>query len=174
MSAREGLSLDAFNRLDEAQARDALVACCASHRWAKAVAAGRPYASSHALLATADAALADLGPADLDDAMSGHPRIGDKVTGPGGAWSRDEQGGMSEADADLEAAMTRGNRDYEARFDHVYLISASGKSAQELLDTLQQRLGNGPDAELEVVRGEFRKINRIRLAKLIKDAESPQ
>ncbi len=173
MSAPEGRNLDAFNRLDEAQAREALVACCASHRWAKVVAAGRPFASNHALLATADAALADLGSADLDDAMSGHPRIGDKVTGPGGAWSRAEQGGMSEADAELEAAMAQGNRDYEAKFGHVYLISASGKSAQELLDTLQHRLANEPAAELEVIRGEFRKINRIRLAKLIEDAPSP-
>ncbi|MGC1209212.1 MAG: 2-oxo-4-hydroxy-4-carboxy-5-ureidoimidazoline decarboxylase [Ornithinimicrobium sp.] len=167
MAAPQGLDLSSFNALDEGAAREALYACCSSHRWAKAVAEARPFRSQTALFESADAALAELGEADVDDAMSGHPRIGDKVTGPGGAWSRAEQGGMSETDADLEAAMAQGNRDYEERFGHVYLICATGMSASELLSALHQRLGNDPLVERAVIREEFRKINRLRLAKLI-------
>lgn len=167
MSAPQGLSLSTFNALDEGAAREALYACCSSHRWAKAMAAARPFRSETALFESADAALAELGEADVDDAMSGHPRIGDKVAGPRGAWSRAEQGGMSGADADLEAAMVQGNRDYEERFGYVYLVCASGLSAAELLSVLQQRLGNTPSVERAVVREEFRKINRLRLAKLV-------
>ncbi len=167
MSAPQGLDLRTFNALDEGAAREALFACCSCHRWAKTVAQARPFRSDTALFESADAALADLGEADVDDAMSGHPRIGDKVTGPGGVWSRAEQGGMGEADADLEAAMAQGNRDYEERFGHVYLVSASGLSAAELLAVLHLRLGNEPAVERAVIREEFRKINRLRLAKLI-------
>ncbi len=172
MSAPEDLSIETFNALPEAAAREALLACCSSGRWAKTMAAGRPYRSVAALNDSADVALADLSTTDLEEAMAGHPRIGEKVTGGHGAWSRAEQGGMSEADADLEAAIAAGNADYERRFGHVYLVCASGKSAEELLSILRSRLSNEPEEEREVVREEFRKINRLRLARLVEEREA--
>ena len=124
-----------------------MLACCSSPQWARQVAAGRPYADVAAVLAAADAALAALSDADLDDALAGHPRIGERVDHNGGEWSRQEQSGMDSASRTTAEEMAAGNREYEARFGHVYLVSAAGRSAQEMLDFLRERLGNDPATE---------------------------
>ncbi len=67
-------------------------------------------------------------------------------------------------------ALADGNRAYEAKFGHVYLVCASGRSAEELLAVLQQRLGNDPVTERAVVRRELGLINRIRLVRLVEGA----
>lgn len=129
--------------------------------------AGRPYADAEAVYAAGDAALLDLSEKDIADALSGHARIGDKVKGKKGAWSRKEQAGMTAASSDIQEAMANGNAAYEQRFGRVYLVSAAGLSAEQLLSTLLARLNNDPDTEREVVRGEFAKINRLRLHRLL-------
>jgi 2-oxo-4-hydroxy-4-carboxy-5-ureidoimidazoline decarboxylase len=65
------------------------------------------------------------------------------------------------------AALAEGNREYEARFGHVYLVCASGRTGEELVDVLRSRLGNDPAAERRVVREELGKINRLRLERLV-------
>ena len=142
--------------------RQALFAVCATPRWADAVAAARPFGSPDALYAAADHALADLTESDLDDALSGHPRIGGRV---GSAESRREQAGVS--GKGTLAALAEGNREYEARFGHVYLVCASGRSGEELLAVLRGRLGNDPATERAVVREELGRINRLRLERLV-------
>jgi 2-oxo-4-hydroxy-4-carboxy-5-ureidoimidazoline decarboxylase len=146
-----------------------LAACCASPRWASAVAAGRPYASPEQLFDAADDALADLDEDDVSRALAGHPRIGERAEGEGGAWSRREQSGLSGAEPSTLQAMAEANRLYESRFGQVYLVCASGRSAEELLAVLRQRLRNDPVTERAVVRRELGLINRIRLCRLVED-----
>ena len=74
---------------------------------------------------------------------------------------------MARADAAVQEAMARGNAAYEARFGRIYLVAAAGRSAEELLGYLEQRLGNDPAVELEVVRRELAAITRLRLADLL-------
>ena len=139
--------------------------CCSSARWAAEVASGRPYASADQLLARSDQAVARLAPADLEQALAGHPRIGE---GRGADdRSRREQAGVLGADPVTIQALADGNEAYERRFGHIYLVCATGRSAGQLLALLQERLGNDPAAEWGVVRGELAKINRIRLARLL-------
>jgi 2-oxo-4-hydroxy-4-carboxy-5-ureidoimidazoline decarboxylase len=154
------LDLDEWNALGEADAEWELRQVCAVPRWAREVAAGRPYASVADLQFVAEAALAD---ADLDQAMAGHPRIGDRDAG--GA-SRREQSGVAGAEPSVLAALADGNRAYEERFGHVYLVCATGRSARELLDILRARLGNDPATERAVALAELAAINRLRLARL--------
>jgi len=155
------VSLDSFNALPEAAVRQRLLDCCAAPRWAGEVAAGRPYTSVEALQAAARAALTD---ADVAAGLAGHPRIGDRS---GDEQSRREQRGVAGADADLLAALAAGNRAYEQRFGHVYLVCASGRGAAELLEVLQGRLGNDPATERGVMRAELAAINRLRLDRLL-------
>ena len=155
-----------FNGLPAAAARRALLACCSSQRWAGVVAASRPFPSAPALLRCSDAAVAGLAPADLREALAGHPRIGERA-GAGGGWSRQEQAGVAGADTAALRALAAGNAAYEQRFGHIYLVCATGRTAAELLALLRARLGNEPGAEWDVVRSELRKINRIRLGKLL-------
>jgi 2-oxo-4-hydroxy-4-carboxy-5-ureidoimidazoline decarboxylase len=155
-----------FNGLPADAARRALLACCSSQRWAGVVAAGRPFPSAPALLRCSDAAVAGLAPADLREALAGHPRIGERA-GAGGGWSQQEQAGVAGADTATLRALAAGNEVYQRRFGHIYLVCATGRTAAELLALLRARLGNEPGAEWDVVRSELRKINRIRLGKLL-------
>jgi 2-oxo-4-hydroxy-4-carboxy-5-ureidoimidazoline decarboxylase len=164
-----------FNGLPGEAARRALMACCSSARWAGAVLAGRPYESAGGLLWQSDEAVAGLTPDDLRDALSGHPRIGER-RGEGrdnGAvrWSREEQAGVDGAAGITRRALADGNEAYERRFGHIYLVCATGRSAGELLGLLRSRLANDTEAEWRVVRSELEKINRIRLRKLIGERE---
>jgi len=173
-------SVDEFNQLTEEAARQALRACCPAGRWIDAVATGRPYLSLESLLGASDAAVAALAQADLGEALAGHPRIGDRpVTGGpaaghaagsgdgvAAAWSRQEQAGVSGADAELRQALADGNVEYEQRFGHIYLACATGRSAAELLAFLRERLGNDRETEWCTVASELAKINQIRLRKL--------
>jgi 2-oxo-4-hydroxy-4-carboxy-5-ureidoimidazoline decarboxylase len=164
---QERTSLEEFNGLPGNAARQALTDCCSSGRWVSAVMAGRPYASVPGLLRQSDQAVAGLAPCDLRDALSGHPRIGERRDDGADRWSRAEQAGVAGAARPAMQALADGNAAYERRFGHIYLVCATGRTAPELLALLTARLENDPDTEWGVVRSELQKINRIRLGKLL-------
>ncbi|WP_238016609.1 2-oxo-4-hydroxy-4-carboxy-5-ureidoimidazoline decarboxylase [Dactylosporangium sp. AC04546] len=157
--------LDRFNDLAPEAAAEALLACCASPGWAARVAAGRPYPTSADLVVAGVAAFDDLGWTDLRQALDAHPRIGEKPAGEQteAAWSRHEQSGVWGAEDELRSV----NRAYEERFGHLFLIFASGRSADEILVAARGRLGNDDETERTVVRGELRKIVELRLERLV-------
>src|SRR6266567_3186276 len=107
--------------------------------------------------------------ADLGDALSGHPRIGERSeVGPDqDRWSGQEQAGLDGAGQITRRAIAEGNAAYEERFGHIYLVCATGRTAGELLELLRARLGHDAETEWQAVRSELKKINRIRLEKLI-------
>ncbi len=131
-------------------------------RWIDAIVDGRPYASAEALAAAALAVAAPLTAAELDGALAHHPRIGATVDGTSAeaAHSRREQPSVDEAAA---AALAAGNRAYEERFDRVFLVRAAGRSAQDILALLQERLGHTDEQELAVVDQQLREIAALRL-----------
>ncbi|UVS78092.1 2-oxo-4-hydroxy-4-carboxy-5-ureidoimidazoline decarboxylase [Actinokineospora sp. UTMC 2448] len=153
------------NAGDAVEARAELLACCASRRWAARVVAGRPYADLDALRAMSARVFEELAWADLLEAVSAHPRIGERPAGPEAGWSRQEQAAAAGADDDVLARLRAGNAEYERRFGHVFLICATGLSAAEVLAALRERMGNDADVEQEVVRAELRKIADLRLVK---------
>jgi 2-oxo-4-hydroxy-4-carboxy-5-ureidoimidazoline decarboxylase len=159
-------SLAGLNDAPTDDVERALLACCAAPQWAAQVAAGRPYPSPAALYEAADDALAGLDDAGFDAALHGHPRIGDRSAS---ASSRREQSAVADSSDETLAALVEGNRRYEARFGWVYLVCADGRSGEDLLDVLRERLHNEPTIERAVARDELRKINRIRLRRLIGD-----
>ncbi|MHC3474252.1 2-oxo-4-hydroxy-4-carboxy-5-ureidoimidazoline decarboxylase [Streptomyces sp. 7R007] len=156
-----------FNALEEHAALAVLHETCASTTWAKRLLAARPYATPDDLYAAGDAALAELSAEDLAEAMAGHPPIGRPR--PGDPASAREQRGMAGASEELRAEMLDLNLAYQDRFGHVFLICATGKSAEQMRDAVRERLGNPPEREREIVRTELGKINRIRLARLVEE-----
>ena len=152
-----------LNALPDDEAAGVLLGCCAAPGWARRVAAGRPYATVDDLLAAAGAAWADREPGDLDAAMAGHPRIGERRLS---GWSRGEQSGVGSDDGTAQA-LRQANAAYEDRFGHVFLICATGRGAGEILAELRRRMANDPDTEREVAAAELGKINAIRLRKLV-------
>jgi 2-oxo-4-hydroxy-4-carboxy-5-ureidoimidazoline decarboxylase len=161
------LGLGSFNSMPTAEAERALLACCASSRWAARVAAWRPYRWAEELYAAADTALAELENDDLDQAMAGHPRIGERANGAHAKSSAREQSSVTRSAAATLKALADGNAEYEARFGQVYLVCADGRSGEELLAALHVRLQNDPATERAQARDELGKINRIRLRRLI-------
>jgi OHCU decarboxylase len=155
-----------FNRLGRPVAVSALLTACHSQRWAEAVADARPYADLDSLQRTADEVWLRLDPTDWREALDGHPRIGEQG-GTSADFSRQEQAGMSGATDEVRAAIVAGNRSYEDRFGHVFLISAAGRTPTEILNALRCRLDNDPDTELRTAAEEHRRITRLRLAKLL-------
>ena len=82
-------------------------------------------------------------------------------------WARREQAGVADGAAATLAALAQGNVTYEKRFGHVFLISATGKTPDEMLGALRGRLSNDPATELRVAAEEQAKITRLRLDKLV-------
>ncbi len=159
--ARRGPARLPLDSLPVDDLRAAFAGVCASRRWADLVTAAAPYGDLPGLLRAADQALAALDEADLDEAMAGHPRIGERSTHPS---SQREQAGVDDATRD---ALVAANREYEDRFGHVYLVCASGRSGEQLLDVLRERLGNDPARERAVARSELGRINALRLERLV-------
>ena len=163
-----------LNTADAEELRPRLLALTESPAWADELIARRPYDDLDALLTASDEIVLALPEAQIDAALAGHPRIGEKATGldaESAARSASEQAGMSHANSSVQAAMARGNAGYEERFGRIYLVAAAGRSAEDLLGYLHVRLDNSPEVELETVRGELARITRLRLTELLAPAQ---
>jgi 2-oxo-4-hydroxy-4-carboxy-5-ureidoimidazoline decarboxylase len=140
--------------------REQLLSCLAVPRWADDVLAGEPYADRTALLAAADAAARSLSDSELDEALAGHPRIGERGGDRMSDQSQREQAGV---DASAAGRLAAGNAAYEERFDRVFLIRAAGRDADEILAELERRLGNTDEAERAETVDNLRQIALLRL-----------
>jgi len=160
------VGLTGFNAASERRQMHLLFEVCSSPIWARRVLAAAPFRDADALYDRADRVLAELPDAELDAALDGHPRIGAAPDNPSSAR---EQARVAGADDEVKAALAAKNREYEDRFGYVYLVCASGRSAEELLTILTERLNNDPDTERRVMRSELAKINRLRLERLLSE-----
>lgn len=163
------MDLSTFNALPHDAAAAELLSCCDSRRWATAVAGLRPYRDFDHLLQEADEAWRALDEEDWLEAIAAHPRIGERAAG-GGAharWSAAEQSEAGRSEQAVRDEIARLNADYEERFEHVFLICASGRSGEEILAELRRRLRNDPETELRIAAEEQAKITWLRLERLL-------
>jgi len=172
------MRLAELNALDENTAANELRRCCGSSRWARYVAQARPFDGIDALTTAADSVWRALDRADWLEAFAAHPRIGGGRAGRSDtdasprsdgttAWSDAEQAGVSGAAERTRRRLVEANEDYLARFGYIFIVCATGRTGDEMLDILEARLRNDPDRELRIAGEEQRKITRLRLAKLI-------
>jgi 2-oxo-4-hydroxy-4-carboxy-5-ureidoimidazoline decarboxylase len=143
--------------------REVLLSCLSVPRWADDVLAGQPYADRDALLAAADRAARELTDEELDQALSGHPRIGER----GGAQSQQEQSAVDPTAGDTAERLQEGNQAYEERFGRVFLIRAAGRDAAEILGELQRRLRNDDATERAEIVDNLRQITLLRLERAL-------
>lgn len=167
------MSLAEFNGMTAEAAAEALLRCCGSSRWVAAMMAERPFDSVEALHAAADRHWADAHRPDILEAFEHHPRIGDDIEqlrkkfASTAQWSAGEQSSVASADEATLIALRDGNLAYEARYGHIFIVCATGKTAAEMLAILRERLNNDPADELVIAAGEQRKITHLRLDKLL-------
>ena len=164
--------LERINQLRPEHARKALLYCCGSIAWADQMILKRPFAEDGKLFASADEIWTRLDPKEWLRAIRHHPPIGrkrgnSKQSGTAREWSAREQSLAQASSAETLVVLNAANQAYRATFGYVFLISASGKSADEILQSLRQRLANDPETELRVAADEMRKIMRLRLEKLL-------
>ena len=168
------MTLDEFNSLSKDAATELLLGCCHSEGWAREVAAGRPFANLAALEARADRLWAQAPEAELLEAFAAHPLIGDvellrrKFAGR----AHSEQGQVLEASDGTLQALARLNQVYLDRFGFIFIICATGKSADEMLQHLRTRLENTRADEIRNAAEEQAKITALRLAQTITDQRS--
>lgn len=163
-----------LNALPETEARAAFERCCGSSRWVEAMMDGRPYDSFPAVVAASDDAFGLLYERDWMEAFRHHPMIGDvaelrRKFASTAAWAGAEQSGAAAAGEATLRALADGNRAYAERFGYIFIVCATGKSADEMLGLLRLRLGNESEAELAIAAEEQKKITGLRLMKLFEE-----
>jgi allantoicase len=163
-AGRYAFGLVRLNHLSSDDAERDLLGCCGSRLWALRVAEARPFASIAALRDVATKVWAALDPRDWLEAFAAHPRIGERrVHG----WAAQEQSGASSAGQATLDALAETNRAYEAKFGHIYIVCATGKTADEMLAIAKKRLDHDAKTEMHIAVDEQRKIMDLRLEKLV-------
>jgi OHCU decarboxylase len=170
-------ALKRLNALPATEAEADLLACCGASRWARGMVARRPFGNLAELFAAADEIWRSLGREDWLEAFARHPQIGEKaiekrIEAQAGQllssrWSAEEQSGAQRNSADIVARLAEGNRAYRQRFGYIFIVCATGKTADEMLAILERRLQNDASAELTFAAEEQRRITHLRLEKLL-------
>jgi OHCU decarboxylase len=164
--------LEKLNQLPRETAEVDFLNCCGSHRWARLMTEARPFANIVELIKQAEQIWLKLESQDWLEAFAAHPKIGarqaaSKQRAQSAKWSHSEQSGTHAANDSILDALAEANRLYEEKFGYIFIVCATGKSAEEMLAVCQQRLNNIADAELRIAVEEQRKITEIRLRKLL-------
>ena len=161
--------LETWNELSDDLARATLLNCCAAQRWAATLAKQRPFFSEDSLYAAADIVWADMSEPDWMEAFRAHPRIGERKPAAAStqsqSWSSQEQASVTEAQTQILIDLANGNRRYEELFGFTYIVCATGKSADEMLNILTRRLASDRVTELREAAEQQRQITQIRLRK---------
>ena len=163
-----------WNNLSNDNAATEILPCCGSRAWARELAARRPFHDETALKTAADDIWLSLEDDDWLQAFRSHPRIGEsnasEAAAPSSAaWASQEQRQVASAGDAVKIALAEGNREYEKKFGHIFIVCATGKSAGEMLRILQHRLQNDAGAEIHEAAEQQRQITQIRLAKWLQE-----
>ncbi len=166
------MTLAALNALDTAARAEALATCCGATAWVATLNAQFPFDSAAALYEATERIWHNLGEADWREAFTHHPKIGDvralqEKFASTAAWAAGEQGAVQQASLETLQALAADNTAYEQKFGYIFIVCATGKSADEMLALLQARLPHEPSQEIHVAMREQAKITRLRLEKLL-------
>ncbi|HXG00404.1 MAG TPA: 2-oxo-4-hydroxy-4-carboxy-5-ureidoimidazoline decarboxylase [Bacteroidota bacterium] len=171
------MTLTELNALDEREVMELFRRCCGSRRWVQEMAAARPFATVDQLFRRAEEIWQRLSEDDWKEAFAHHPKIGDfqslrQKFAQTASWSENEQAAVRSASEEIVRRLAQGNRLYEQKFGHIFIVCASGKSAEEMLMLLEQRLHHSPEEEIVVAANEQARITRLRLEKVLSNTES--
>lgn len=142
--------------------RQLLTECCGSQAWVEGMWARQPFVNSRELFSAASEVWKNLKEEDWLEAFAHHPRIGGEARGE----AKKEQSGVASADEKVRAALAEGNRRYEEKFGFVFLMCATGKTANEMLEALHLRFKNDRATELKIAVTEQAKIMQLRLERM--------
>lgn len=166
------MSLERLNQMSESDATEALRTCCAAERWVQGMVASRPFDSVEDLHAKADGLWPSLTTEDWLEAFEAHPKIGDvsslkaKFANTHDLASGEQSTAALASDETLQR-LKYGNDAYLEKFGFIFIICATGKSADEMLLRLEERIDNTRADEIVNAGREQAKITHLRLDKLV-------
>ena len=163
---------DVFNNLSDDELCAEFRKCCGSQWWCERMLAERPFASVEALRDAADRTFAGMPRDAWLEAFASHPQIGDleslKMKFAGNReWSAGEQSGVLETNEETLIRLRDGNALYLERFGYIFIVCATGKAAEEMLEILERRLANDAETELREAAAQQQRITLLRLEKLL-------
>lgn len=166
------MTLQELNDLSPQELQEALMRCCGASHWVKQMVGKAPYGSKDQLMYFADYLWENAHEETWLEAFTHHPKIGDidsleKKFASTKQWAEGEQSGVQAASRQVLEALAKGNADYEDKFGYIFIVCATGKTADEMLSLLHERLPNEPEEEIWTAMGEQQKITKIRLEKLL-------
>lgn len=159
-----------YNSLEQTDKRTLLHQCCGSETWVNKMLAIQPVQQLTDLLKDAEKVWYSCNEGDWKEAFTHHPKIGDvdalKKKFFSDQFAEKEQSSITEANEQTLKSLAEGNRLYELKFGYIFIVCATGKSAEEMLGLLNARLHNDPKKEISIAMEEQHKITRLRLQKL--------
>jgi 2-oxo-4-hydroxy-4-carboxy-5-ureidoimidazoline decarboxylase len=166
------MTLHEFNILPKQQLAEALTRCCGSAAWVQKMLPFVPADDMVELLEDAEEQWWKCSVDDWKEAFAQHPKIGDTASlrekfASTEQWASGEQAGAKNAAEQTITDLAEANKKYEQKFGYIFIICATGKSAEEMLANLQERLSNDPATEIEIAADEQNKITKLRLEKLL-------
>ena len=161
-----------LNKLNTKEATAEFSKCCGSTVWVNKMIDSRPFADRQQLCEIAEKKWLECSEKDWLEAFTHHPKIGDlksleKKFSATKEWAGGEQAGVNRAAGATLIKLADGNNDYEKKFGFIFIVCATGKSADEMLALLKTRLSNDRNTELKIAMREQNKITRLRLGKLL-------
>lgn len=166
------MTLEKLNSLDSELLFSELFKCCGSTTWVNKLIEQRPFLSVFDLYEKSDNIWTESSKKDGLEAFTHHPKIGDiseleKKFASTKEWAGGEQAGVNVANRKVLEDLSKGNSAYEAKFGFIFIVCATGKTAEEMLALLNARIGNDAETEFKIAMGEQNKITKIRLEKLL-------
>ena len=164
------MSIAEFDHLDIEKKKEILKQCCGSPAWVEKMLTIPPAEDLIDLFEDAEEKWYECNEEDWKEAFSHHPRIGDinslKAKFSSADLAEGEQSSVKEASEQVLKSLAKGNREYEEKFGYIFIVSAAGKSAEEMLGILTARINNSPEEEIKIAGDEQNKITRLRLENL--------
>src|SRR5688572_4299154 len=166
------MTLHELNILPRQELMDALMKCCGSHAWVSKMLPFFPADDMVELLEDAEEQWFLCSEVDWKEAFAQHPRIGDiesmqKKFNSSAHWEAEEQSGIKNASSQMLEELAEANKRYEEKFGYIFIVCASGMTAEEMMAMLQTRLQNSAEVEIEVAADEQNKITKLRIEKLL-------
>ncbi len=166
------MTLHELNTLPVPKLKEELFKCCGSQAWVNKMLPFFPADDMIELLEDAEEQWFKCSEADWKGAFTHHPKIGDieslkRKFASTAAWASGEQTGVNTASRQTIEALAKGNEAYEKKFGYIFIVCATGKSAEEMLELLTERLKNEPKEEIELAADEQNKITKLRIEKLL-------
>ena len=161
-----------LNDLSTKERHQALLRCCHSQSWVKKMNSNHPFSSNEDVHQKAIDVWKQMETDDILEAFRGHPMIGAnldelrKKFQTTSTWSEGEQAGMQQASEDIIRELQKANQDYVQKFGYIFIVCATGKTAEQMLNLIKERFHNTAEKELGIAAGEQQKITAIRLEKL--------